>query len=114
MSAEPIGVLVVDDSHVVRMGLAMLLDSLEDIIVLGEATEIFLSATAGHAGLLQGEGSRRDRAAPTDDPIVPPSDEESGPPAAECSILGDVFDPGGDLSLGDLKDRLEPSLVPST
>lgn len=38
MSADPIGVLVVDDNHVVRMGLAMLLDSLADITVLGEAT----------------------------------------------------------------------------
>ena len=38
MSVDPIGVLVVDDNHVVRMGLKMLLDSIDDINVLGEAT----------------------------------------------------------------------------
>lgn len=38
MSAEPIGVLVVDDNHVVRMGLAMLLESFDGVTVLGEAT----------------------------------------------------------------------------
>lgn len=38
MSVDPIGVLVVDDNHVVRMGLKLLLDSIDDINVLGEAT----------------------------------------------------------------------------
>lgn len=38
MSVEPIEVLVVDDNHVVRMGLRMLLESLGDITVVGEAT----------------------------------------------------------------------------
>lgn len=51
---------------------------------------------------------------PTDDPTEPPADEDPKPPPMECSILGDVFEPGGDLSLGDLKDLLEPRLVPST
>lgn len=51
---------------------------------------------------------------PTDDPTEPPVDEDPEPPPMECSILGDVFEPGRDLSLGDLKDLLEPRLVPST
>ncbi|MDQ3157974.1 MAG: pilus assembly protein TadG-related protein [Actinomycetota bacterium] len=51
---------------------------------------------------------------PTDEPTNPPADDEPEPPATECSILGDVFEPGDDLSLGDLKDLLEPHLVPST
>jgi hypothetical protein len=52
---------------------------------------------------------------PADDPPADEEDEDPKPPPTECSILGgDVFTAGDDLSLGDMKDLLEPRLVPST
>lgn len=47
-------------------------------------------------------------------PTDTPSDKAPAPSVSECSILGEDFTPGGDLSLDDLKDLLEPRLVPST
>lgn len=37
MNADPISVLIVDDNHVVRMGITMLLDGADGISVVGEA-----------------------------------------------------------------------------
>ena len=38
MTADQISVIVVDDNHVVRMGLAMVLDAADDVTVVGEAS----------------------------------------------------------------------------
>jgi DNA-binding NarL/FixJ family response regulator len=38
MTADQISVILVDDNHVVRMGLAMVLDAADDVTVIGEAS----------------------------------------------------------------------------
>lgn len=153
MSVDPIGVLVVDDNHVVRMGLKLPLDSIDDINVLGEATNgqecvdaveklapdvvlLDVRMPGSFDGVVTA-GMIADRTnvlmlTYSDDQVVVRGALDAG--AKGYLVHGDAtlddiasairtvaagrtylnFEPGGDLSLGDLKDLLEPRLVPST